>query len=135
MEAGMDIESIIKSYRTLAVVGLSSNPERPSHRVPAFLKSVGFKIVPVKPGIDEILGERAFPTLIDIPFPVEIVVVYLRPDAVLPTARDAISIGAKVLWLPEGIVNTEAETICKDSGMNVVMDRCIKKEYRRLWND
>lgn len=128
----MDIESIIRSYRTLAVVGLSANPERPGHGVAAFLKSVGFKIVPVRPGVDEILGEKAFPTLKDIPFTVEVVVVFSRPEAVLPIAKDAISIGAKVLWLQEGIINTEAEALCNDSGMDVVMDRCILKEYRRL---
>ena len=132
MESNMDIESIIRSYRTIAVVGLSPDPERPSYGVANFLKTLGFTIVPVRPDTEEILGEKAYPTLIDIPFPVEIVNVFRRPDAVVPIAEDAIAIGAKVLWLQEGVVNVEAEKLCSEAGLDVVMDKCLLKEYRRL---
>jgi predicted CoA-binding protein len=132
MEGVMDIESIIRSYRTIAVVGLSPDPARPSYGVANFLKTLGFTIAPVRPDTEEILGEKAYPSLKDIPFPVEIVNVFRRPDAVLPIAEDAIEIGAKVLWLQEGIINAEAEKLCSEAGMDVVMDKCLLKEYRRL---
>ena len=127
----MDIEGIIRSYRTIAVVGLSPEPENPGFGITAFLRTVGFTIVPVSPHTDEILGGKTFSTLKDIPFPVDIVQVFKSSDAILPTAKEAIDIGAKVLWLQEGIVSSEAEEICTDAGMDVVMDRCILKEYRR----
>ena len=128
----MDIESIVRSYRTIAVVGLSHEGGNPGNGITAFLKTVGYKIVPVSPHTDEILGERTYPALKDIPFPVDIVQVFQPWDTIGQTARDAIDIGAKVLWLQEGIVSSEAEEICTDAGMDVVMDRCILKEYRRL---
>ena len=128
----MDIESIVRSYRTVAVVGLSPDPDRASYKNSNFLNTVGYRIVPVRPDTDEILGEKAYPSLKDIPFPVDIVNVFRRSEAVLPIAREAIDIGAKVLWLQEGITNTEAELLCQAAGMDVVMDRCLLKEYRRL---
>ena len=132
MEAPMDIESIIRSYRTIAVIGLSSVSENPGLGIANFLKTVGFTIVPVSHHTDEILGERTYSALKDIPFPVDIVQVFQPTDAIGQTAGEAIDIGAKVLWLQEGIVSSEAEEICADSGMDVVMDRCLLKEYRRL---
>jgi predicted CoA-binding protein len=131
MEAPMDIETIVRSYRTIAVVGLSTGSEGPGYGIANFLKTVGFNIIPVSTDADEILGERTYPALKDIPVPVEIVQVFQSPDAI-EHAKDAVDIGAKVLWLQEGIVSNEAEEICTDAGMDVVMDRCILKEYRRL---
>ncbi len=128
----MNIESIIRSYRTIAVVGLSSGPENPGYGIANFLKTVGFNIIPVSHHTDEILEEKTYPTLKDIPVPVDIVQVFLPPDAIEQTAREAIDIGAKVLWLQEGFVSNEAEEVCADAGMDVVMDRCLLKEYRRL---
>ncbi len=128
----MDIETIIRSYRTVAVVGLSAEPGSPGIGIAAFLKTVGFNIIPVSPHADEILEERTFSALKDIPFPVDIVQVFQPSDVILQTAKDAIDIGAKVLWLQEGIVSSEAEELCVDAGMDVVMDRCLLKEYRRL---
>jgi len=128
----MDIESIIRSYRTIAVVGLSSGPENPGYGIANFLKTVGFNIVPVSQHADEILGERTYPALKDIPFPVDIVQVFQPWDTIGQTAREAVDIVAKVLWLQEGVVSSEAEGICNDAGMDVVMDRCLLKEYRRL---
>jgi len=126
-----DIETILNNYKTIAVVGLSPKPHRASHRVSAYMKSQGYRIVPVRPGIDEVLGEKAYPSLGDIPFPVEIVDVFRRSEEVLPVAEAAAAIGAKVLWLQEGIINTEAEKLCTDAGMDVIMDRCILKEHMR----
>lgn len=127
----MNTEQILKNYRTIAVVGLSPKPDRPSHGVAGYMQSKGYRIVPVRPGVEKILGEKAYESLKDIPFPVEIVNVFRRSDAVMPIAEEAVAIGAQVLWLQEGIVNTEAEKLCKDAGMNVVMDRCILKEHRK----
>jgi len=132
MEALVDIESIIRSYRTIAVVGLSSGPGSPGHGIANFLKTVGFTIVPVSHHTDEILGEKTYSALKDIPFPVDIVQVFQPAGHILQTARDAIDIGAEVLWLQEGIVSSEVKEICADAGMDVVMDRCLLKEYRRL---
>ena len=127
----MTIEQILKTFKTIAVVGLSPKPDRPSHGVAAYLQSRGYRIVPVRPGTDEILGEKAYPSLKDIPFPVEIVDVFRRSDTVLPLARDAVAIGARVLWLQEGIVNPEAEKLCLDAGLDVIMNRCMLKEHRK----
>jgi predicted CoA-binding protein len=132
MEVPMDIDSIIRSYRTIAVVGLSPGPESPGYGIANFLKTVGFTIVPVSPHADKILEERTYPDLKTIPFPVDIVQVYQPSLATVQTANEAIDIGAKVLWLQEGIVSIEAKKICVDDGMDVVMDRCLLKEYRRL---
>jgi predicted CoA-binding protein len=132
MGVSMNIETIIRSYRTIAVVGLSSKLEDPGHGIANFLKTVGFSIIPINPQVVEILGERTYPALKDIPVPVEIVQVFQSSDDIVQIALDAVDIGAKVLWLQEGIVSDEAEKICVDDGMDVVMDRCLLKEYRRL---
>ena len=128
----MDVENIIRSYRTIAVVGLSPEPENPGNGIAYFLKTLGFKIVPVSQHADRILEERTYSTLKEIPFPVEIVQVFPSSDSLEQIAREAIDIGAKVLWLQEGLLSTEAEEICSEAGMDVVMDRCFLKEYRRL---
>ena len=128
----MDLENIIRSYRTIAVIGLSPVPENPGYGITTYLKSVGFKMVLVSPHSDEILGVTVYPALKDIPFPVDIVQVFQSGDSIAQTAREAVDIGAKVLWLQEGIVSSEAKEICTEAGMDVVMDRCILKEYRRL---
>jgi predicted CoA-binding protein len=127
----MTIETILKQFKTIAVVGLSPNPDRPSHRVTAYMQQAGYRIVPVRPGGGEILGEKVYETLSDIPFPVEIVDVFRKSDAVGPIAEKAIQIGAKVLWLQEGVTNQAAEQLCKDAGMEVVSDLCILKEHRK----
>jgi predicted CoA-binding protein len=132
MEAPVDIETIIRSFRTIAVVGLSPGPGNTSYGIANFLKTVGFNIIPVSPYANEILGEKTYPALSEIPFPVDIVQVFQPSDATGQTARDAVAIEAKVLWLQEGVVSSEAEKICADAGMDVVMDRCLLKEYRRL---
>ncbi|MDF1534987.1 MAG: CoA-binding protein [bacterium] len=127
----MDIETILKQSKTVAVVGLSSNPDRASHRVAAYLQQAGYRIVPVRPGEDEILGEKVYTSLKEIPFPVDIVDVFRKPDAVGPVVDEAIEIGAKVLWLQEGVTHPEAEDRARSAGLTVISDLCILSEHRK----
>jgi predicted CoA-binding protein len=122
---------VLTRYRTVAVVGASPNPEQPSHIVAKFLKDEGFRIIPVTPKAETVLGEKAYPNLTSIPEPVEVVDVFRRPENVLPVADEAIAIGAKVLWLQEGIVNEEAAARAREAGLTVVMDHCMRKELLR----
>jgi predicted CoA-binding protein len=123
---------ILRKYRTIAVVGLSPNRLRPSHGVSQYMKSQGYRIIPVNPGHEEILGEKAFRRLEDIPEPVEIVNIFRRSDQVGPVVDSAIAIGAKVVWMQEGIENEEAAQKARAAGLDVVMDRCILKEHRKI---
>ncbi len=122
---------LLEQYRTVAVVGLSPKPERDSHRVARFLQEQGFRIIPVNPGQQEILGETCYPSLSAIPEPVEIVDVFRRSETIPPIAEEALQIGAKVFWMQLGIHNDEAVKMLHDAGMEVVMDHCIKVEYMR----
>jgi uncharacterized protein len=129
------IATWLREIRTIAVVGASPDPERPSYRVAAHLQSLGYRIVPVRPGVTHILGEQAYPSLRDIPFPVDIVDVFRAPNAVGPIVDDAIAIGAKRLWLQEGVVNEVEAERARAAGMGVVMDRCLWREARPLFGD
>ena len=126
-----DIEKILTQYHTIAVVGASPDPERPSHIVAEFLKDQGFHIIPVTPKGGKILEETVYPDLSSIPEPVEVVDVFRRPEDVMPIAEQAIAIGAKALWLQEGVVNEEAAARAREAGLIFVMDHCIKKEIMR----
>lgn len=123
------IREILQEARVVAVVGLSPSPTRPSHRVAAYLKEQGYRIIPIRPGVEEILGEKAYPSLEEIPpeIHVDVVDVFRRPEEVLPVAEGAVALGAKVLWLQEGIVNTQAAEIARSGGLQVIMDRCMLK--------
>jgi predicted CoA-binding protein len=123
-----DIDRILTQYRTVAIVGASSNPERPSYRVANFLKSEGYHIIPVTPKGGEILGEKVYPDLSSIPIPVEVVDVFRRADEILPVVEEAIAIGAKAVWMQEGLINEEAAEKARKAGLIVVMDRCMRKE-------
>lgn len=122
-------ERVLREYSTLAVVGVSRDPNKAAHGVPAALQAAGFRIVPVNPVVEgELLGERVYPSLSAIPFPVEVVVVF-RPSAEAPgIAREAVAIGAKALWLQLGIASTEAKQIAEDAGLLYVEDRCTAVE-------
>lgn len=122
---------ILRQFRTVAVVGLSPKPERDSYKVARFLKEQGFRIIPVNPGQKEILGERCYASLTEIPKPVEIVDVFRRPEAVPEIAEEAIRIGARVFWMQLGIRHDEAARRLGAAGIQVVMDRCIMIEYIR----
>jgi predicted CoA-binding protein len=115
------------------VVGLSADWYRPSYFAAKYMQEHGFRIIPVNPKYDEILGEKCYPNLKAIPEPVDIVDVFRKPDDCAPIAQDAVAIGAKVLWLQLGVVNEEAARVAEAGGLEVVMDRCVKIEYARLF--
>ncbi len=127
------LRRILKECRTIAVVGLSADWYRPSYFAAKYMQEHGFRIIPVNPKYDSILGETCYPDLRSIPEPVEIVDVFRKPADCAPIAHDAVAIGAKVLWLQIGVVNDEARQIAEAGGLEVVMDRCVKIEYARLF--
>lgn len=127
----MNIEKIL-GYKTIAVVGISDNPERPSHYVASFLDAHGYDIIPVNPNLKEWEGKKCYPDLFSIPVKVDVVDIFRRPEAVPPVVDEAIAIKAKAVWMQEGIVNEEAAQKARAAGIEVVMDRCMKKEYVRL---
>ena len=124
-----ELQQIFAQSRTIAVVGLSPKPHRPSNQVALYLQQAGYTIIPVNPGQEEILGQVCYPDLLSIPGPVDVVDVFRRADQVEPIARDAIAIGAKVLWMQQGIVNVRAAEIAARAGLTVIMDRCMKVDH------
>ena len=127
-----DISTIKKIFdlKTVAVVGMSPKPERPSHYVALYLKDNGYEIIPVNPGHDEIAGLKSYPSLIDIPVKVDVVDVFRRSEFVDPIAKDAIKIGAKALWLQDNVINLNAEKIAREAGLMVVMNDCMLRQHR-----
>ncbi|MFC1550665.1 CoA-binding protein [Candidatus Neomarinimicrobiota bacterium] len=119
----------IFSYKTIAVVGLSPKPGRPSNNVSSYMKNAGYIIIPVNPGHSEILGEKCYPTLKDIPVPVDVVNVFRRSEYMLPIVKGAIEIGAKALWLQDGVINNEAADLAEKAGLLVVMDDCLHRQH------
>jgi predicted CoA-binding protein len=127
------IRRILKEYRTVAIVGLSANWYRPSFFAAKYLQDHGFRVIPVTPTYQEILGEQCYARLEDVPEPVDVVDLFQRSEDVPPHVDAAIEIGAKVVWMQLGIVNEEAARKARDAGLEVVMDRCMKIEYARLF--
>ncbi len=127
----MSIREIF-DLKTIAVVGISDNPEKPSNFVAKFLEERGYTIIPVNPNMKEWEGKKCYPDLLSIPVKVDVVDIFRRPEAIPPIVDEAIAIKAKVVWMQEGIVNEEAAAKARDAGIEVVMDRCMKKEYIRL---
>jgi predicted CoA-binding protein len=129
-----ELRALLGTAKVVAVVGLSSKPGRPSYEVAAYLQSAGYRIVPVNPNETDVLGERAYPSLRDIPreIQVDVVDVFRRSEETPAVARDAVAIGAKALWLQEGIVNDEAARIAIEGGLELVMGICIKHTKQRL---
>lgn len=126
------IEDILNNSKTVAVVGLSANPDRPSHRVAGYLKENGYKIIPVNPNEKTILGETSYPDLASIPEKVDVVDIFRKPEDVPPIVRDAIKTGARAVWMQEGVVNEEAAAEARKAGLKVVMDHCMLKEHSKL---
>ncbi|WP_051670899.1 CoA-binding protein [Bryobacter aggregatus] len=126
------IEQILRESKTIAVVGLSGNPERTSFGVAKALQHYGYKIIPVNPNETEVLGEKAYAHLSDVPVPIDIVNVFRRADQTPPIAAEAVAVGAKALWLQLGIENEDAKRIAEAGGLDVVMDHCIMVEHRKL---
>lgn len=128
-----EIKEILGRSRTVAVVGLSPKPERPSYNVASYLKEQGYRIIPVNPKAETILGEKSYPDLVSLPEPVDVVDIFRRSEEILPIVEQAIEIGAKAVWMQEGVVNEEAARRARQAGLSVVMDKCMLKEHVRLW--
>lgn len=129
-----EIKAILQEAKTVAVVGLSDNPERESHQVAAYLKAQGYRIIPVNPNVQEVLGERAYPTLGDIPkdIKVDVVDIFRRPEFIPEIVDQAIARGAKAVWMQKGLAHNAAADKARAAGLAVVMDRCMMVEHRRL---
>ena len=129
-----ELRSLLGDARVIAVVGISSKGWRPSYEVASYLQDHGYRIVPINPNETEVLGERAYPSLLDIPddVRVDVVDVFRRPEHTPDVARDAVTVGARLLWLQEGIVSEEAARIAQEGGLDVIMGVCIKKVRQRL---
>src|SRR5579863_7276992 len=128
----MTIPEILKGSRTIAVVGLSGSPMRPSNGVSEYMQRAGYRIIPVNPNVAEVLGEKSYARLEDVPEPIDIVDVFRRPQFVPEIVESAIRVGAKSIWLQEGVVHEPAAQRARDAGLEVVMDKCILKEHRKL---
>ncbi|MGQ0604943.1 MAG: CoA-binding protein [Anaerolineales bacterium] len=126
------LKQILQTTRTIASVGLSSNPEKESYDIVSYLKGQRYRIFPVNPTAEKILGEKAYPDLLSVPEQVDVVQIFRRPEDVLPIVEQAIQIGAKVVWMQVGIINVEAAEKAKAAGLEVVMNRCMRAEHRRL---
>ena len=129
--ADEEIKEILKKNKVVAVVGLSPKPERDSHKVAKYLQDHGYRIVPVRPKAKEILGEQAYASLKDIPFPVEVVDIFRKVDAIPGIVDEAIDIGAKVVWMQLGLAENQSAHKAREAGLQVVMNKCLKIEHNR----
>ena len=127
----LTIQRVLHNSRTIAIVGLSDNELRASHFVGYYLKRHGYRVIPVNPRQTEILGQKCYPSLLDVPEPVDIVDVFRAPDALPGIARDAVAIHADTLWCQFGVINEEGARIAEEGGLTVIMDRCLKVEHAR----
>jgi predicted CoA-binding protein len=125
------IQTILETCKTLAVVGLSSKPSRPSHGVSSYMKSHGYRIIPVNPNEDSVLGEKSYPSLDDVPESFDAVVIFRRSEYVPEIVERAICKGAKVIWMQEGVQNEESARRAREAGLEVVQNRCILKEHAK----
>ncbi len=127
------LKELYKSIQTIASVGLSANVEKPSFGIVYYLQQQGYRIIPVNPTAPEILGQKSYPDLLSIPEKVDVVQLFRRSEDVPPFVEQAIQIGAKVVWMQEGISNPEAAKKAEAAGLTVVMDRCMRAEHMRLF--
>lgn len=125
-------KEILLSTKTIASVGLSSNPEKESHGVARYLKEQGYRVIPVNPTTAEVLGEKSYPDLESVPEKIDVVQVFRKPEDVPPVVEGAIKVGAKVVWMQEGIVNEAAAEKARAAGLQVVMDACMRDTHKRL---
>ncbi|SVA83368.1 uncharacterized protein METZ01_LOCUS136222 [marine metagenome] len=121
--------------KTVAVVGMSPKPERPSHYVGMYLKEQGYDIIPVNPGHKEIAGMTSYPSLLDIPVKVDVVDVFRRPEHAVPISEAAVEIGAKALWLQDGVINDEAAKLAEDASLLVVMNDCMLRRHKQFFGE
>jgi uncharacterized protein len=127
-----ELRALLGDARVVAVVGLSSNPERHSNQVARYLKEAGYRVIPVNPNETSVLGERAYGSLLDMPDRVDVVDVFRRSELTPEVARQAVEVGARVLWLQTGVVNEEAARIAEEGGLEVVMGLCMMSTHDRL---
>ncbi len=126
------VKEVLHTAKTIAVVGFSPKENRPSNMVGCYLIQAGFRVIPVNPGHSEICGVRCYPDLVSIPEPVDVVDIFRRSEEVLPVVSEAIAIGAKVIWMQQGIINQEAAALAERAGLVVIMDRCIKVDHMQF---
>ena len=127
-------QQIYEESRVIAIVGLSPNEDRPSHRVGGYLKNNGYVIIPVNPAAEKILEEKCYPDLASIAEAVDVVDIFRKSEDVLPIVQEAVRIGAKTVWMQEGVINEEAAEYARQAGLKVVMNRCMLKEHQRIYN-
>jgi uncharacterized protein len=127
------VEDILRNSRTVAMVGLSSNPERPSYIVARYLKEHGYKIIPVNPNEKTVLRLKSYPDLSSIPRKIDVVDIFRRSEDVPPIVQEAINIGAKAVWMQEGVKNAEAAAAARKAGLKVVMNKCMRKQHIKLF--
>ena len=132
MNSDREMKDILLSTKTIASVGLSGNQEKESYWIASYLQEQGYRIIPVNPTAREILGEKAYPNLESVPDKIDVVQVFRKPEDVPPVVEDAIKVGAKVVWMQEGIVNEAAAQKAREAGLQVVMDACMRATHRRL---
>ena len=128
-----EIRELLRRVRTIAVVGLSPRTNRPSHGVAAQMQRFGYRIIPVRPAVDAVLGEKAYASLREVPDRFDLVDVFRAPEYVDQVVEECIALGAPAIWLQEGVVNISAAERARQAGMTVVMDRCVYREYLRLF--
>ena len=131
------IEEIKKIFqmKTIAVVGMSPKPERPSHYVAMYMKEQGYNIIPVNPGHNEIAGMKSFPSLLDITQTIDVVDVFRRSEFVLPIAESAVTVGAKALWLQDGVINENGSALAQKAGLLVVVSDCMLRRHRQIYSN
>ena len=127
-----EIRELLKRARTIAVVGFSPKPFRASHNVARQMQRMGYRIIPVRPGISEGLGEKAYPDLASVPDAIDIVDVFRAGDKTTPVFEECLRLGLKTIWLQDGVINEEAAARARAAGMTVIMDRCVMRDYTRL---
>lgn len=127
------VEKILGSYRIIAVVGISGKPDRPSFGVASYLQRQGYQIVPVNPKLASVLGEKAYPDLLSIPFEIDVVDIFRKSEEVAAVVDEAIAKEAKAVWMQEGVIDEKSAQKAKDRGLDVVMDMCMLKEHRKKY--
>lgn len=130
-----EIKQLLQNIKHIAVVGLSPKPDRPSHGVAKSLLEFGYDVIPVRPAIDEVLGQKAYPDLLSVDRPIDLVDVFLNPSRVEAVVDACIERKLPAIWLQEGVINEDAARKAQQAGMLVVMDRCIYKEYKKHFNN
>jgi len=128
-----EIKEILSTYKTIAVVGISDKTDRDSYKVARYLQDNGYKIIPINPRAEEVLGQKSYPNLKEVPDKIGIVNIFRKPEAVGPIVEEATKIGAKVIWMQLGIVNNEAARQAKAQGLKVVQNKCIKVEHNKVF--